>query len=62
MQIMRYWLNKKIFIHQSLYTYRILEKFNFVKAKSVSIPVDLHTTLTNNDVDEKSQMFRIEKL
>lgn len=41
--------NKRIFIHQSLYTRCILEKFNSEKAKSVSVPADPHTILTNYD-------------
>lgn len=53
MQIERDRSNKRIFIHQSLYTCRILEKFNFIKAKSVNVPADPHTTLTNSDFDER---------
>lgn len=36
---------KQMFIHQSMYTRCVLEKFNFVNAKGVSVPADPHTTL-----------------
>jgi len=49
MQIERDRSNKSIFMHQTVYTLRIIERFKMMDANPVSVSADSHTILTDND-------------
>lgn len=44
-----------MFIHQSLYTKKIIQKCRMENAKGLSVPADLHTNLYPVDGDEKNE-------
>jgi len=58
MQIERDRSNKSIFIHQTAYTLRIIERFKMMDANLVSVPADSHTILTDNDQDTVNVSYR----
>lgn len=49
LQINRYKTNKIMFIDQEMYALQILNKFNFSKAKPVSVPADVHIFLKSTE-------------
>ena len=53
MQLERDRKNRRMFIHQSMYTRQIINKFGLTNAHSVSVPSDPQSTLSRADVETK---------
>lgn len=53
LQIFRDRVRKSVFIHQSLYVKRVIEKFGMSEAKAVSVPAEPHTVLCPAETSEE---------